>query len=486
MTIIGSRRRDGRVLRPRLVWLLVPAAVLAAVAMALIGRDRVVRVRLAATQVVRARPDWQAMAAARLRTVSQLYSQTSGVRFDLADAIAWDVPDDLDLDAARERLKSDVPREGVDLLLALVGPAGTSLRLGSTVPFASAAVVVDFPDRTEAANAAVLAHELGHLFGAVHVASTSSVMHETASASSFDLRSARVLRTTRNIDFAAGLGRAAPTVVADLEARYAKALGFEAPADRAKVAAVIAESLRADGHQQPAIEKFRDALRLNPDDTGIRVRFAQVLEMTGDTEGAMTELERVLRSAPDDVNAHNRLGMLLALRDPERAEREFEAVIRLRPDEPAAYVNLASVLAPQFGALPRAIAALRKAERLAPQSSAVRTRLEEALAEEQRLETEVLRLRARVAAQPTDSRARFDLATMALRAGHHPEAIGQFRALLQQEPNHAEAHHNLAVACYASGQFETARRELDLARSLGATPRASFVSVLAAAAQQDR
>lgn len=95
----------------------------------------------------------------------------------------------------------------------------------------------------------------------------------------------------------------------------------------------------------------------------------------GDLEAARSAYERVLVLAPNDVDALNNFGVLLAaVRDLDRAEAMLRRAVRIAPRHTGAWNNLGTVLA-QRGQAADAIAAFQQALALDPQHQGARVSL---------------------------------------------------------------------------------------------------------------
>jgi len=145
--------------------------------------------------------------------VRRLAAKTSEIftrEFDLALVARpepWSVPGDAsDLDALLEAAQGVAPPDGgVVLALAPASHARdaslVTQRTGLAVPLGTHAVAL-CPSMGEA-SVLTAAHELAHLFGAVHVEEPASIMSETVEfdARFFDPENRRILRKSRDRDF---------------------------------------------------------------------------------------------------------------------------------------------------------------------------------------------------------------------------------------------------------------------------------------------
>lgn len=84
------------------------------------------------------------------------------------------------------------------------------------------------------------------------------------------------------------------------------------PAAAGRIANLHAEiaDIYADlGRLKDAIRAYREALAVGPLFHDVRLRLANTLQLAGDKEAAVAELEQVVRDAPEQVNARVALGL---------------------------------------------------------------------------------------------------------------------------------------------------------------------------------
>ncbi|HSD73180.1 MAG TPA: XrtA/PEP-CTERM system TPR-repeat protein PrsT [Steroidobacteraceae bacterium] len=106
-------------------------------------------------------------------------------------------------------------------------------------------------------------------------------------------------------------------------------------------------------------------LQSHPEDTRVRFVYADALAASGDTAGAAQNLERVLRTEPDNVTALNNLSWLYFQAGDERALALAQRAHALRPKSPQITDTLGWILLSQ-GEVPEAVRKLSEAVALAP------------------------------------------------------------------------------------------------------------------------
>jgi tetratricopeptide (TPR) repeat protein len=139
-------------------------------------------------------------------------------------------------------------------------------------------------------------------------------------------------------------------------------------------------ALAGRGKREAAIEHFRQALQINPEDAKARNNLGDVLAKQGQVPEAIDQFLEALRIKPDFAEAHNNLGAaLLRTGRAGAAVEHFRKALAIRPDYFGAHNNLGVVLAKR-GQFDKAIAEFRAALEIKPDNAEVRRNLDQALA----------------------------------------------------------------------------------------------------------
>ena len=95
------------------------------------------------------------------------------------------------------------------------------------------------------------------------------------------------------------------------------------------------------GDYQKAIESFKEAIRLKPDDVYVHFNLGLAYNNSGDYQKAIESFKEAIRLKPDDVYAHYNLGLAYSNSgDYQKAIESFKKAIRLKPDDFYAHFNL--------------------------------------------------------------------------------------------------------------------------------------------------
>jgi tetratricopeptide (TPR) repeat protein len=233
------------------------------------------------------------------------------------------------------------------------------------------------------------------------------------------------------------------------------------------------------GRLEPAIELFRESIRIDPELAETHAQLGAALLARGDLDAAAPPLHRAIELEPDLADALYNLGVLEHRRgDFNRAVGHFRRAVDVRPDHFEAHLGLGTDL-PGLGRHDEAIVHLRTAQGLRPDNPRPYKRLAAALAGEGDCTRAASVLRVGVQRLPRDAsiadRLAWVLATCA--APSPPDAAEALRIAddVCRRTGGAEprALATRAAAHAALGRFEEAisgaEQAAELARAQGKT-----------------
>ena len=95
--------------------------------------------------------------------------------------------------------------------------------------------------------------------------------------------------------------------------------------------------LQQAGRREQALATLTDALRYRPDSLSLLISRGTLLDIMGQVDAAIADMERALLLDPDNATALNTLGYTLANRElrTKDAERLIRLALQLQPDSPA-------------------------------------------------------------------------------------------------------------------------------------------------------
>ncbi len=110
----------------------------------------------------------------------------------------------------------------------------------------------------------------------------------------------------------------------------------------------LVEAYLRQGKKDEAAQVNADILKQNPNDNDAKGLEASFLLEKGEVQKALTELQKVVASAPNNALAHYNLGRALAVHnEPDQAKQHFAKAVELQPGYTLARLALAQIQATQ-------------------------------------------------------------------------------------------------------------------------------------------
>ena len=221
--------------------------------------------------------------------------------------------------------------------------------------------------------------------------------------------------------------------------------------------------LQQQGRTEAAIEKFREALVINPNYVGALSNLGLLLNKTGQYTEAVGVLERAIQIAPDYASPRFNLGnSWLLLGRFEEAIAHFDEAIRLRPEHAEARANMGVALK-ALGRVDDAVAHYQEAIRINPDYATAHNNLGDALKALGRVDDAVARYQEAVRINRDFAKAHHNLAEALVSQGDFAAAMKHFREVLRIQPDDAAAHTGLGVVLGANGDYPNAVRHFEQA-----------------------
>jgi tetratricopeptide (TPR) repeat protein len=186
------------------------------------------------------------------------------------------------------------------------------------------------------------------------------------------------------------------------------------------------------GHYEEAIESYKQALQINPQDANVHTDLCLAYDDSGRYEEAVQSCQRAIQLKPDSAQAYNNLGWSYHKlgRYAEAVESSKQA-IRLKPDFPKAHYNLGN----HYLALkkyPQAAESYKEAIRL----------------------------------QFDFAEAHLNLGAVYNQMGRFEEAIASYKLAIRFKPTLAEAYLNLGMTFLKMGDRASAIEEYEILKDL--------------------
>lgn len=213
--------------------------------------------------------------------------------------------------------------------------------------------------------------------------------------------------------------------------------------------AIQASSLTA------AIETYRQAITLAPDDWVRHEKFARLLEAGGELAEAEQQWRRVTELVPHhEQGFYGLANMLDAQGKTAEAIRYFRQSVLRRPDLYEARNGLGLALASQ-GQVAEAMTQFQAAIRKKPDFAEARVNLGQLLAQQGKTDEAMAQYQAALRFNSNSVAAHINLGKLFAGQGRANEAIAHYREALRVKPESAVAHYNLANALTGQGSAES-------------------------------
>ncbi len=397
------------------------------------------------------------LAADLVAGANRLLAPSLGRSFALVEVSLWSAAGD-SLESRLDDLRTKVVRAPGRITAGLTGPLERSRGMG-LASYREGLLVVAIPSDRDLA-ARLFAHELAHLFGAVHLSGEGILMAASVPGNALDPLTVRLLQLHRDRRFDPHLFPLPPGALEAARSAYREAASRATEAD-----ALLAQIALEQGDTEGALEVADRALGGDPGDIDAHLVRGIVLRRRGRAAEAVKEYEWVRERRPSYAAVHYDLAIALDhLGRSDEALASYERAVELDPANASAFSNLARLLA-RRGAAERALAAARRALELAPDFTGARVNL--AMAYLQAGETAPAEAAARraVAERPDLADAHEALGAALLAGGRPGEAAVSFRKASALQPEEPRFRDQEAVALRSLARLRRGAGDLDGAQA---------------------
>lgn len=241
---------------------------------------------------------------------------------------------------------------------------------------------------------------------------------------------------------------------------------------RHKLARLLAQDR---GQLNDALVEYRKLLAAKPGETTWRAEYRELLVWDPrHLDEAIREYRSLEKERPGDLEVQRKLAEMIARQDPrsDEAARRYAALVARRPDDAALRLKYAEVLGADPRKRDRAIDAYREAVGRRP-DPAVRETFADLLSSSEGHRAEaVMQYRVLVRERPDDLDVRLKLARLVgAKRQDARAAIAEYDAVLERDPENAEAHRGLSQAYAWIGDRDAALHHSNLAVRYGARER---------------
>ncbi|MGC8745436.1 MAG: tetratricopeptide repeat protein [Candidatus Saccharicenans sp.] len=489
---------------------------------------REVNLQLIGDEEFAAIPDGRQKVEKALSEVSAEFEELFGLRFNLLGWSSFYSENNLKkVEALADSLGSFQRNKKADILLAVTGQKGIDQEYSGISVFKAAVVIIIYTPEQEKLKR-LLAHELGHAFGGVHVPMEDSVMSCHGSGNRFDSDNQAIIRLGRNRRFERYKFPWPVEIQSSIEEYYLKIrekilrlvrpTQFFNEANRPHPSGLDSVDLNPyrclsdcflmlsqieleKKNYQPAVKFCEEALKINPDDFEALNLKAIALRRSGEVDKSVAiyqfilkndyqpsvvlfnlgiaysklnqlqEAEKAyqeaLRRSPVMVEAHNNLGEIY-LREGrlEEAEREFQKAVELAPEFALSYSNLADLYL-RLKQLKKAQYYVERAIKIDPELASAHNILGNLRRQEGRVEEAQQEYQKALDLDPTYEKAWYNLGVAASDLGQWERAKEFFWKSIKLQPNFAEGYAGLGLYYLQVGDWDKAIGYLKQARELG-------------------
>jgi tetratricopeptide (TPR) repeat protein len=206
----------------------------------------------------------------------------------------------------------------------------------------------------------------------------------------------------------------------------------------------LGQALVAVGESQKAVEQYKAALKLDPNDRVANLSYGAALILMGKPREATNYFAKVLQAEPDYGEAHENMGhALMALGDLDGAVSHFGEAIRLNPTRAVAYVDMGGALSAQ-GKSDEAMNYYLTALNLNPALAAAHYYLGLEYLKRGAIDDAVRSLESAERFDPATLGTHLQLADIYSRQHEPARVIAEYRAALRLNPNLPGTLNNLA------------------------------------------
>ena len=193
---------------------------------------------------------------------------------------------------------------------------------------------------------------------------------------------------------------------------------------------------------------YNEVLKTNPNDANVHNNLGVVLKELGETQKAISCLQKAIAIQPNHADAHNNLGSVQKeLGETQKAISCFQKAIAIQPDYANAYYNLGSVQK-ELGETQKAINCFQKAITIQPDYADAYNNLGLVFHESGEHQKAISYYEKTIQINPGYTGAYNNLGNVLKDLGEHQKAISCYEKAIQINPSYIEAHNNILFTLF--------------------------------------
>jgi spermidine synthase len=218
----------------------------------------------------------------------------------------------------------------------------------------------------------------------------------------------------------------------------------------------LALGLRVIGNVGEEVDVLQKTISLNPSSYDAYVALGQAFTSQGRFDEAVDLLSKAVRLKPDSAEAHDNLGnALINVGKNGEAIEHFSRALQIKPDSAKIYNNFGGALANQ-GKTDQAIEAFTKALKLEPDYATGYGNLGRLYAGMGRLDEAFTHLSAALKLEPESADFHNDVGLVLAQRGKLSDSILQFSEAIRINPGHLMANYNMGLMLAGQGKINEA------------------------------
>ena len=208
---------------------------------------------------------------------------------------------------------------------------------------------------------------------------------------------------------------------------------------------------------------WRATIARNPNGWMAYSNLGSFLAARGDTREAIDDFRKALEIWPDQSKDHNNLGKAFVQKGRmAEAMNEFQAALRISPNDPDTETNIGAALLQQ-GDAEESISHLRKVVEKFPRHAPAHINLGNALLQTGQTDAAVAEYKKTLEFPFDHAESHYSIANAFRKKGDVEAAIAHYRKALEVRPDFANAHNNLGNALRQEGKIQQAMHEYEAA-----------------------